>query len=888
MEAAGNKNPANFIRLKDKELRRWQDSYAAMSGVYLSCLDSNGEKITDFSGDIHEVSTIKKAVDDIHIRNIFQRVTEGELEDQAVERTRIPNLRVAAVAVKLDGRTMLVWIACAILEDAEYEPDLYTEDPITEFTNITTEKKFYNSLDFLRVTSLALVRALKSENLAAASTAENFKKSEDFKVSFHRAEIMTEIVSLLDSDDEIEDIMTQILVKVCEYLDISNAFICRMHSEDNLMDIVVEWTEEGVYKVFEEDKDLDRCWFIGRSHMIAVSPSTAMNSGEKEQLEDLGIKGVVSVPISISDQTPFYACFAETREDKRNKDWIVDDIKFINDSIKILQNIITKRLQKNSIASSFQSLESVLDNVGSSIYVRCMKTDELLFANRSLKKHFAKELQRNKLKELFEANIPPRSHSGNYEIYYEEKDRWFDLYYTRIKWVDGRIVSLCAIYEITEKKIYQKRIEQQAYTDFLTGLYNRLCCERDLVSYIDKAKKNNSKGMLMYLDLDDFKKINDGLGHQYGDVLLQDISTAIKSIDGVQNSCYRMGGDEFVIIVPPENYHKLDSILEEIKRAFATPWYLKDGDYYCTMSMGTVEFPTAGDTVEELIRKSDIAMYEAKKSGKNRISQYSENIDASTIRRLDMEKAMYKAVEDSCKEFTVNYQPMLDTRGKKPKLIAAEAFVRWNSKILGNVSPSEFISLAEYLGLINPIGEHVFREAAKCCGKWSKKLKRDLNVHVNMSVVQLMQPDIAEKLKSAVEDAGIKPRQMILDVTEALTMNNTERTKGAMKKISELGIRLSLDDFGTGYSSISGLRALPFALVKVDRSISSELGKEEYARSLILSLMDLSGAIGASICVEGVENEAQVQILKGLKVPLVQGNYYDGPMTDGEFEKKYI
>ena len=244
-----------------------------------------------------------------------------------------------------------------------------------------------------------------------------------------------------------------------------------------------------------------------------------------------------------------------------------------------------------------------------------------------------------------------------------------------------------------------------------------MCCEKDLAKQIDEARMTSRRGAVIFIDLDDFKHINDGLGHQYGDVLLQDISTAIKSIDGVQDSCYRMGGDEFVIIVPPESYHKLDSILEGIKRAFATPWYLKDGEYYCTMSMGTVEFPTAGDTVEELIRKSDIAMYEAKKSGKNRISQYSESIDASTIRRLDMEKAMYKSVEEGCKEFVVYYQPIMDISGKTPKLVAVEALVRGKSRILGNVSPSEFISLAEYLGLINPIGEHVFKEAAICCGK---------------------------------------------------------------------------------------------------------------------------------------------------------------------------
>jgi diguanylate cyclase (GGDEF)-like protein len=679
--------------------------------------------------------------------------------------------------------------------------------------------------------------------------------------------------------------MLQILGKICDYLTISNAFICRMHTDDEYMDIVVQWTAQGAFNVFEETTDVDRCWFLGRTQMTAVSGTTAMNAGEREQLEDLGINAVVTVPIIIAEQIPFYACFAETGE---NREWLVNDIKFINDSIKILQNIITKRIQRNSLASSFNSLESVLDNVGSSIYVRCMKTDELLFANRSLKKHFAKELQKNTLKDLFEGNIPPRSHSGNYEIYYEAKDRWYDLYYTRIKWVDGRLVSLCAIYEITEKKIYQKRIEQQAYTDFLTGLFNRMCCERDLVTYVEKAKKSGTQGMLMYLDLDDFKKINDGLGHQYGDVLLQDISAAIKSIDGIQNSCYRMGGDEFVIIVPPESYDKVDNILEEIRRAFATPWYLKDGDYYCTMSMGLVEFPAAGDTVEELIRKSDIAMYEAKKSGKNRISRYSESIDASTIRRLDMEKAMYKAVEDKCREFEVYYQPIMKVSKSGAQIVGAEALLRWHSRILGDVSPAEFLSLAEYLGLINPIGEYVIRESAKYCGKWSKKLKRKINVNINMSVVQLMQPEISTKIQEAIDSAHIEPQQILLDVGEALTMNNTERTKGAMEKISAMGVRLSLDDFGTGYSSISGLKAYPFAVIKVDRTITDDLINGEYAKSLILSIKELSSSFGGQVCVEGIEQKEQYDLLVKMGIPLVQGAYFDKALPVEEFEKKYI
>ena len=169
----------------------------------------------------------------------------------------------------------------------------------------------------------------------------------------------------------------------------------------------------------------------------------------------------------------------------------------------------------------------------------------------------------------------------------------------------------------------------------------------------------------MYLDLDDFKHINDSLEHQYGDVLLQDISKAISRIEGITNSCYRMGGDEFVIIVPPESYGRMDKIVEEIKNAFATPWYLKDSDYYCTMSMGVVRFPEHGDNVSELIRKADVAMYEAKNAGKNRIAEYSDNIDSSSIHRLDLEKNMYDAIGKQCDEFEVYFQPVLTTGMEK-------------------------------------------------------------------------------------------------------------------------------------------------------------------------------------------------------------------------------
>ncbi len=875
-----------FAQKNIDDLQSWQNMFCDMAGVYAICLDSEGVPMTEFSGNAHEIEIIRKYVTPIRIHNIYKRVSESDLEDQAVEITEIPNLRLAAVAVGGDSSIGAVWVVCGIFTDASYDQSFFHYPPIENFGYLITEDKFYKTLDLLRESLNILIKVERSRTQALAISEESRLQKLEMTSSFHRAEAMTEIVSLLDSDDQIEEIMVDVLSRLCSYLQISNGFTCRVHDR-TLMDIVVQWTQTGVDKLFPETTDQEMCWFIGGSKAIVVSSDTLMNAGEREQLDNLGIKALVSMPIIINGAPRFYVCLTENRE---NRIWSIDDIKFVNDAIRILQSIITKRLQTNSLASSFQSLEAVLDNVGSSIYVRDTGTGVLLFANRSFKKNFSRELTENKLADLFETNIPSRSHSGNYEVHHREREKWYEVYYTRIKWVDGRPVSLCAIYDITEKKLYQKRIEQQAYTDFLTGLYNRMCCEKDLARYVDEARTGGTHGAIMYLDLDDFKHINDSLGHQYGDILLQDISKAIGRIEGIQNSCYRMGGDEFVIVVPPESYYRIDKIIEEIKNAFATPWYLKDSDYYCTMSMGLVRFPDHGDNVSELIRKSDVAMYSAKKSGKNRIAEYSDNIDSSSIHRLDLEKNMFDAISKQCEEFEVYFQPIISMDGDERIMghIGAEALVRWNSDSLGFLSPDEFIPLAEYLGLINPIGNYVLRKACECCRQWNETGDGEFAVGVNLSVVQIMQTDIVDIIKNCLEDNDIEPSRIILELTERLAINDLARTKQTLLDIKALGVRLALDDFGVGYSALSSIRALPFDIIKIDRDFVKDIAEDKYSQAFVRSMVDMGKTIGAEICVEGIESKAQLDALKDMGVKYIQGYHFDKPLRRAAFEEKYV
>jgi len=601
-------------------------------------------------------------------------------------------------------------------------------------------------------------------------------------------------------------------------------------------------------------------------------------------MKKAGLAALVAIPVTVKDRISLYACFGMK---KNSRNWDLEEIKFLNDSVKVLQSIFTKRMQKNSLAGSYAALEEVLNNVGSSIYVRDKENGRILFVNRSLRDEFPEELKQDKFSAIFESNIPKEQDSWILEIYREDRSCWYDLFYKNITWVDGSQVLMCSIYDVTEKKMYQRKIERQAYTDFLTGLNNRMCCEKDLARYIDTARTTGSEGAVLYMDLDDFKHINDSLGHQYGDILLKSIAQGIQKIPGISSLCYRMGGDEFVVIVPPEKFSATEEIVRNIRAVFDKPWILKEADYYCTISMGIVHFPTEVAEVEDLIRKADIAMYEAKKTGKNRVAVYTDTIQSDSNKRLDMEKNMREAAVNDYQEFEVYYQPIINIQ-ENNKCTGAEALIRWNSEKMGFMSPVDFIPLAEYLGLINPIGSHVLREACKACKDWNDRGHPEYKINVNLSVVQLLQADVVDIIAKTVKESGINPRNLTLEVTEGLAINDLRRMKKILGRIKKIGVRIALDDFGTGYSSLSHIRELPFDVIKVDQSFVKDLAEDAYSKSFIRMVSDLADAIGVSICVEGIETKKQYKVLEGMKVRMIQGYYFDKPMPQEEFEKKYV
>ena len=693
-------------------------------------------------------------------------------------------------------------------------------------------------------------------------------------------EVLSSVIQSLESKDTFQNIVKVILRKANTYIQAEYIAVVQKESDDNRLayiasegeaDGFIEKVSDGVYSLEELNKSV-------HAH--------------------IGVPvGDYVVPIVINGIKAMYLVIHGTVKE------LTDELdSFIHSIASVIQNIAQMRVTNNSLLSSYEVLKDILNNIGSGIIVCDRSSANILFENKVAGE--SKEIQnaiRECLQELM-ASEEYRSYLARKKAYDEDEEAdyvkpyirpiekysaesglWFEIRFTNLVWIDGSEVIVCTAADITQKKKSQQKIEFQAHNDFLTGLYNRMKCESDLRKIIKQSVKDGVKGAVMFIDLDDFKHINDGLGHQYGDILLQQIAAGLQSIVGLRGKCYRMGGDEFVAIVMPDMFSELERIANKVKDMFNKPWYLMETEYFCTMSMGIAVFPDDSKDVHEIIRLADIAMYESKKNGKNGYTFYDSCSKLNTARRLDIENSMRQAVTSGIEEFVVFYQPVVDVR--TGECSSCEALVRWDSKALGFMGPGDFIPLAEYLGLITSIGDYVLEEACRQCRYWNEHGIPDFHINVNLSVVQLLQKDVAETVARILKKTGVNPKNIVLEITESFAINDMDRVLDIIKGIMKLGPRIALDDFGTGYSSLNYIKQLPLDIIKVDKTFIDDIVEDEYAQAFIKLIVELSDTIDTDIIVEGVENEAQLNILKELGVDYIQGFYYGKPVPAYEFEK---
>lgn len=863
-------------------LQQLQDQFCHANNLYLVCLGREEGVITKAYGSREELSFLHSLVDKQAYMNLIMRAEHDWVETMLEQQVSQACIKMCSIATRIEKKVEVIWVVIGLLREAVPEGI-----ELPDYMMTTTEKGFYASAEFLASLSTQLFEVKINQMIAQDAMKKSLDSELEIKQQLDRTQAMAEVIGMLESDEGFTELTQRILKETCESLQIAGGFLIRENIDRRTTDMIgefVERSEDSMIRHFQHiDKD-ELPFFNGKPYMI--SSSSMMPEPFERFFKENGLSAAVFQPMEVNDNgLLMYLGFFE----KGNKrEWESEDIKFISGVKRVIQSILIKRIAKNSLASSYASLEAILENTGCGILVVDYNTRSILYTNQKLKDLFSHTIAAGNLEELvFGEEEEKKTHYYD-EVYYVEEERWLDVHKTEIDWVDGRRVGLCTLYDITDKKLYQKKIENQANNDFLTGLYNRMRCEQDLGRYIAKAQAVNCEGALLYIDLDDFKHINDGLGHPYGDVLLKAISHSLQRIEGIEKSCYRMGGDEFIVIISEAVYPQMERILRDIDSIFSKPWFLKGEDYYCTMSMGITCFPSDGNSVDDLIRKADMALMTAKRRGKNCVEYYNDKDQASTYRRLDMEKNMRTAAMNVCKEFEVYYQPIVAVQEDGTPCCGAEALVRWNSSVLGFVSPEDFIPLAEYLGLINPIGEFVLEQAAKRCKYWNDMGHPNYKVNVNLSVVQLLQNDIIKKIKKVLDETRINPRNLTLEVTESLAINDMEHMKRILSEIKSLGVKVALDDFGTGYSSLNHIREMPIDVIKIDRCFIEHLGEDDFSDAFVKMVNELANTIGVKVCVEGVETKLQLDVASDMKVSMIQGYYFGKPMKIAEFEEKYL
>lgn len=433
--------------------------------------------------------------------------------------------------------------------------------------------------------------------------------------------------------------------------------------------------------------------------------------------------------------------------------------------------------------------------------------------------------------------------------------------------------------DITDRKIAEERIEFVAYHDTLTGLPNRLLVQDRLQQAIVNADRAKSKIALLFLDLDNFKTINDSLGHIIGDILIKQVATRLTECVRDTDVVSRQGGDEFLIVLPNlPNTDAIAPIMVPMMERLLEPFLIEDQELHTSISLGVAIYPDDGADFDTLMKRADMAMYRAKDAGRNTYCFFDEQMNVEAVDHLSMRNGLRRALERG--EFVLHYQPQIDLASGA--LIGVEALIRWNHPDLGMVLPARFIPVAEDSALIVPIGEWVLREACRQAAIWQKAGIRGLVVAVNLSAIQFKRGNLEQSLIGAFEESGIDPRYLELELTESILISDTESVLATVKRLKVLGVKLSIDDFGTGYSSLSYLKRFQVDKLKIDQSFVRGLATDPEDAAIVRAIIQMAHGLGLTTIAEGVEDKQVLDQLRAFGCDEAQGYLFARPMPAAE------
>jgi diguanylate cyclase (GGDEF)-like protein/PAS domain S-box-containing protein len=458
---------------------------------------------------------------------------------------------------------------------------------------------------------------------------------------------------------------------------------------------------------------------------------------------------------------------------------------------------------------------------------------------------------------------------------------WNDLRIDPVANADGEVTHFVGVLnDITEAKHYERRLHHLAHHDPLTGLANRTLLQERLAIAIDDAERDGALGALVFLDLDNFKHINDNFGHDAGDAVLRETALRLRQSVREDDTVARVGGDEFVLVIKDQqDAAEVALLVERIRKSVSASIVFGTQEIEPGTSIGVCLFPRDGDTADRAMRAADAAMYHAKSLGKNNCQFYSAQLNQVVHQRLLLEVSLGRAIRG--RELELGYQPKVDLRSGR--VVGAEALVRWNHPEHGLLQPAEFIPVAEQTGLIVPLGEWVLAEACATLQDLHGLGIHDFVVSVNMAARQLRQREFVARLADTLKRHQVKPQCLELEVTESQLMDNPDEAMDALLQLKALGVRLSIDDFGTGYSSLAYLQKFPVDCIKIDRSFLTNGGGEGHA-VITRAIIALGHNLKMQVIAEGVETSEQLAFLRDHDCDQMQGYYFSPPVSRVELQ----
>lgn len=460
----------------------------------------------------------------------------------------------------------------------------------------------------------------------------------------------------------------------------------------------------------------------------------------------------------------------------------------------------------------------------------------------------------------------------------ETYPQWFTLYTVR----DSSGKAACylgVLADITEQKLLESRLSQLAYHDALTRLPNRLLLQDRIHQALARAVRSHDCLALLFIDLDRFEVVNNNLGHDIGDLLLQAVANRLQECVRAEDTVARQGGDEFVILLPSLRQSQDAALVAQklIDTLSATPFNLYDHKLHITLSIGISVYPQDGSDGQDLLKNADAAMYYAKEKGGNSYRFYTPDMNVTAFERLSLENSLRRAIERG--EFFLTYQPQLDTASGR--LLGMEALIRWKHPQQGLIEPAKFIPITEDMGLITPIGEWVLREACQNHLRCREAGCAGLRLAVNLSARQLRHATLPALIGQLLQENQMSPDQLELELGEDSLGQLTEPMRTTLGALSELGVRLAVDDFGSGYASLSEIKRFPIQRLKIDTPLIGRSVTDPDAAAIVSAIIAMAHNLGLEVIAEGVENEEQLVFLRQRQCDIVQG-YHLSPPLSGE------